>query len=153
MKRISEHTLFLLYHLCTAISELRHSNGRPLCVIYNDTTDAYPYTDTMTQGVTIAFNILGINSNHVAYSHVEKIANEKGIHLQAGGLCNPECIGSYLQVELLQFKHAWSAGYWCRGADSLDIINGKPTGIVRASLGAVSTINNIFSNCSRESQL
>jgi molybdenum cofactor sulfurtransferase len=140
MKIISQHTLFLSNRLYTGISSLRHSNGRPLCVIYNDSSDAHPYTDPTTQGATIAFNVLDINGNHIGYSHVEKVANQKAIYLRAGGLCNPGGIASYLKVEPWQFKRAWSAGYRCGGADSdsLEIINGKPTGVVRASLGAMS---------------
>jgi hypothetical protein len=111
-------------------------------VIYNDSSEAHPYTDPTTQGATIAFNVLDINGNHVGYSHVEKVANQKAIYLRAGGLCNPGGIASYLKVEPWQFKRAWSAGYRCGGADSesLEIINGKPTGVVRASLGAMSVM-------------
>lgn len=140
MKRISQHTLFLSNRLYTGIYNLRHSNGRPLCVIYNDSEDAHPYTDPKKQGATIAFNVLDINGNHVGYSHVEKVANERSIYLRAGGLCNPGGIASYLKVEPWQFKRAWSAGYRCGGADSLEIISGKPTGVVRASLGAMSIL-------------
>ena len=140
MKRISQHTSFLSNRLYTGISNLRHSNGRPLCVIYNDSSDAQPYADPTTQGATIAFNVLDVNGNHIGYSHVEKVANERAIYLRAGGLCNPGGIASYLKVEPWQFKRAWSAGYKCGGADSLEIINGKPTGVVRASLGAMSVI-------------
>lgn len=140
MKAISQHTMFLSNRLYTGISSLRHSNGRPLCVIYNDTTDAHPYTDPTTQGATIAFNVLDPNGHHIGYSHVEKTANERAIYLRAGGLCNPGGIASYLKVEPWQFKRAWSAGYRCGGAESLEIINGKPTGVVRASLGAMSTV-------------
>jgi molybdenum cofactor sulfurtransferase len=140
MKAISQHTMFLSNRLYTGISSLRHSNGRPLCVIYNDTSEAHPYTDPTTQGAAISFNVLDANGHHIGYSHVEKTANERAIYLRAGGLCNPGGIASHLKVEPWQFKRAWSAGYRCGGAESLEIINGKPTGVVRASLGAMSIV-------------
>lgn len=143
MQRISQHTLFLANRLYTGMSALRHSNGRPLCAIYNDTEDGDLYTDPTKQGATIAFNILDIHGNHFGYSHVEKVANEKSIYLRAGGLCNPGGIASYLEVEPWQFRRALSAGYQCGGEDSLEIISGKLIGVVRASLGAISTMSDV----------
>jgi molybdenum cofactor sulfurtransferase len=143
MESISRHTLFLSNRLYIGLSSLRHSNGHPLCVIYKDSSDTHPYTDSTTQGATIAFNVLDIKGNHVGYSHVEQAANQRSIYLRAGGLCNPGGIASYLKVEPWQFKRAWSAGYRCGGAESFEIINGKPTGVIRASLGAMSTVADV----------
>ncbi|KIN04111.1 hypothetical protein OIDMADRAFT_40203 [Oidiodendron maius Zn] len=120
IKIISQHTLFLSNRLYIGISKLRHSNSRSLCIIYSDTTDAYPYTDAITQGATIAFNVPDIKGNYIGYSHIEMAANEK-------------------------YKRAWSAGHRCGGANPQEIINGKPTGVVRASLGAMSIMAEVES--------
>jgi hypothetical protein len=82
------------------------------------------------------------DGNYVGHSLVEKIANEKGIFLRSGGLCNSGGISDYLQVEPWQFKRAWSAGHRC-GEEGIDLVNGKPTGVVRASLGAMSTFPDV----------
>lgn len=100
IKIISQHTLFLSNRLYIGISKLRHSNSRSLCIIYSDTTDAYPYTDAITQGATIAFNVPDIKGNYIGYSHIEMAANEKVIYFRAGGLCNPGGIASYLKLSL-----------------------------------------------------
>jgi len=115
---------------------LRHFNGIPLYVVYNDVPARSEYGDPVTQGSTVAFNLMKADGNYVGHSLVEKIANEKGIFLRFGGLCNSGGISDYLHVEPWQFKRAWSAEHRC-GEEGIDLVNGKPTGVVRASLGAM----------------
>ena len=143
MKAISRHTSFLGHRLYTRLSTLTHYNGRPACVIYNDILDPYPYTDPTNQGSTVAFNIVRADGSYIKYSLVEELANDKKIYLRAGGLCNPGGIASHLRIEPWQFKRAWSAGHICGEPVDTEIINGKPTGVVRASLGAMSIVRDI----------
>ncbi|KAF7853888.1 hypothetical protein EAF04_010554 [Stromatinia cepivora] len=138
MANISKHTMFLTRRLYEGLSNIHHSNGRPVCEIYHDATNTPPYTDATTQGATVAFNILRPDGSYVSYSTVEQLANLKDIYVRAGGLCNPGGIASYLKVAPWHFKRAWSAGHRCSESDNTEIINGKPTGVVRASLGAMS---------------
>ncbi|THV52833.1 hypothetical protein BGAL_0067g00230 [Botrytis galanthina] len=143
MTNISKHTMFLTRRLYEGLSNIRHSNGRPVCEIYHDATDIRPYTDAATQGATVAFNILRSDGSYVSYSTVEQLANRKDIYVRAGGLCNPGGIASYLKVAPWHFKRAWSAGHRCSESDNTEIINGKPTGVVRASLGAMSILSDV----------
>ncbi|RDL36767.1 uncharacterized protein BP5553_06119 [Venustampulla echinocandica] len=143
MSRISQHTSFLFQRLYAGMVGLRHFNGRPVCVPYNESSARCSFADPRTQGATIAFNIVDADGYYVGPSVVEYLANEKGIYLRSGGLCNAGGIASYLKVEPWQFKRAWSSGYRCGAAGPLEIINGKPTGVVRASLGAMSTIEDV----------
>ena len=143
MKAISRHTSFLGHRLYTRVSNLSHYNGRPACVIYNDVTDPHLYTDPTKQGATIAFNIVRADGTTVRYSIVERLANDRNIYLRSGGLCNAGGIASHLKVEPWQFKRAWSAGHRCGDHGDSEIISGKPTGVVRASLGAMSTVRDV----------
>ncbi|KAK6604102.1 MOSC N-terminal beta barrel domain-containing protein [Botrytis cinerea] len=143
MTNISKHTMFLTRRLYEGLSSIRHSNGRPVCEIYHDATNTHPYTDAATQGATVAFNILRSDGSYVSYSTVEQLANRKDIYVRAGGLCNPGGIASYLKVAPWHFKRAWSAGHRCSESDNTEIINGKPTGVVRASLGAMSILSDV----------
>ncbi|KAB8298978.1 hypothetical protein EYC80_001118 [Monilinia laxa] len=143
MAKISSHTMFLTRRLYEGLSSLRHFNGRPVCEIYHDATNTLPYSDTNTQGATIAFNILRPDGSYVSYSTVEQLANQKDIYVRAGGLCNPGGIASYLKVAPWHFKRAWSAGHRCSESENTEIINGKPTGVVRASLGAMSILSDV----------
>ncbi|KAG0650883.1 Molybdenum cofactor sulfurase [Hyphodiscus hymeniophilus] len=140
MKAISRHTSFLGHRLYTRVSSLSHYNGRPACVVYNDIAD---YTDPTRQGSTVAFNLVRADGTFVRYSQVEQLANDRKIYLRAGGLCNPGGIASLLKIEPWQFKRAWSAGHNCGDVGDTEIINGKPTGVVRASLGAMSTVSDV----------
>ncbi|CZT47954.1 related to hxB protein [Rhynchosporium secalis] len=141
MRSISQHTSFLAYRLYHGMKSLTHYNGVPLCVIY-DEPDKSTYGDATTQGATIAFNIMRSDGTYIGHSLIERTANSKGIYLRSGGLCNPGGIVSLLQIELWQYKRAWSAGYRC-GDPSIEVVNGKSTGLVRASLGAMSTIADV----------
>lgn len=143
MKMISQHTSFLVQRLYQRMVKIHHSNGRPLCIIYNDNHGCSQYSDSKTQGATVAFNVVDENGNYIGHSIVERLANEKKIYVRSGGLCNPGGIASYLGVVPWQFKRAWSSGYRCGHSGDLEIIQGKPMGVVRVSLGAMSTIADV----------
>jgi molybdenum cofactor sulfurtransferase len=85
MKKISEHTSFLAYRLYQGMVSLSHFNGSPVCVVYNDGPDRSVYGDPVTQGGTVAFNIMRADGNYVGHATVEGKANESGIYLRSGG--------------------------------------------------------------------
>lgn len=143
MTVISQHTSFLAQRLYNGISSIVHTNGRLVCKIHNDLSEMSPYTDSRTQGATVAFSVVRADGSFIQHSAIEKLANERGIYLRSGGLCNPGGIASYLKVEPWQFKRAWAAGYQCGQSGPFEIINGKPIGVVRASLGAMSIIADV----------
>jgi hypothetical protein len=122
------------------MKNLSHFNGAPVCTIYTDNPEGYG--NPKVQGATIAFNIRRANGQVVGHSLIEKTANDNGIYLRSGGLCNSGGITSYLQLEPWHMKRNWSAGHRCGDAD-LDVLNGRNTGVVRASLGAMSTIEDV----------
>jgi hypothetical protein len=142
MKAISQHTSYLAYRMYYGMTSIYYPNGQPMCVIYNDCPDRCTYGDPLTQGSTIAFNILHADGSYAGHSLVESMANSQNIYLRSGGLCNSGGISTYLKVEPWQFKRNWSAGHRC-GDGKLEVLNGKPTGVVRASLGAMSTIADV----------
>ncbi|KAI1379447.1 PLP-dependent transferase [Hypoxylon crocopeplum] len=135
MSRISDHTSYLISRLFRGMATLRHANGRLLCRIYNETSD---FEDSTKQGSAIAFNVLRANGQHVPYSDVERSANAAGIYIRSGGVCNPGGIYTALGYEPWMTERALSAGHHC-GSHGISIIHRLPTGIVRASLGAMST--------------
>jgi hypothetical protein len=142
MKRISQHTAYLAFRLYHGMISLTHHNGQPLCIVYNDVPGRCAYGDPDTQGATVAFNLVRGNGDHIGQNLVESQANMQGIYLRSGGLCNAGGIASYLNIEPWQHMRAWSQGHRC-GEPGMDNINGKPTGVVRVSLGAMSTIKDV----------
>ncbi len=144
MTTISRHTTYLGKRLYDQLSGLVHSNGLPVCQIYKGKESVYG--DPKTQGATIAFNVRTADGKFVPYtSVVETLANKRKIYVRAGQLCNPGGIATHLRMEDWHLKRLWSEGHRCGAAHltGTEIMNGKPTGVVRVSLGAMTTIGNI----------
>lgn len=141
MTSISQHTCFLTYRLYHGMKRLTHYNGNPLFTIYHDPASS-AFGDATTQGAAIAFNVMKADGTYIGHAEVEHKANDHGIYLRSGGLCNAGGVASYLHMEPWQFKRAWSAGHRC-GDHHVELINGKPMGVVRASLGAMTTIADV----------
>jgi len=139
MKRISDHCAFLAERLFKGLNDLRHGNGKPICSIHKDSTVSYK--DSHIQGPVIAFNILNRNGGWIPNGEIEKLATIRNICLRAGGLCNPGGVSSALQLEPWEMRRNFSAGQRCDG--EVDILHGKPTGVLRVSLGAMSTKSDV----------
>lgn len=135
MANISSHTGLLANELFERLSSLKHYNGSPVCQLY--TSPSSSYTDRSTQGPIIAFNLRDSRGNWVGKSEVEKLASVKGIHLRSGTLCNPGGAASHLGLNDTEMLQNFSAGQRC--GDEHDIMQGKPTGALRVSFGAMSS--------------
>lgn len=135
MANITQHTCTLAADLYKQLLSLRHANGRAVCVIYKDPGSEYP--DSETQGPTIAFNVRNAQGGWVGKSDVERLAIVRNIHLRTGGVCNPGGIATFCQLASWKLRRNFSEGMRC--GDHLDVLGGKPTCIVRVSLGAMSS--------------
>ncbi|KAK0896912.1 hypothetical protein LTR91_010834 [Friedmanniomyces endolithicus] len=134
MKFISHHTSQLGKQLYNSLSNLTHSNGLPLCRIYKD--DNTTYGDPSVQGATVPFNVQLADGSMVPYEEVEEAADDQGIFVRSGSLCNPGGMATYLNWSPAEMKAAYAAGHRC--SKPTQIMLGKPTGVVRVSLGAMS---------------
>ncbi|KAL8699061.1 MAG: hypothetical protein Q9224_001577, partial [Gallowayella concinna] len=136
---IASHTSFLANKLFKELVSLRHANGRPVCTIYQDKDSSYE--DPSLQGPTIALNIQNSRAEWISSAEIEKLAAIKHIQLRTGGLCNPGGVSSFLGLQPGDMRRNFSAGQRCGNEN--DIQGGKPTGVVRLSLGAMSNIQDI----------
>ncbi|KAH7181396.1 pyridoxal phosphate-dependent transferase [Fusarium sp. MPI-SDFR-AT-0072] len=134
MDQISSHTSYLTQRMFQELSNMRHANGAPVCKIY---TSASSDKNTLGNGPVVSFNLRNSQGAWISLAEFEKLANLKNIHIRTGGLCSPGGIASALDLQPWEMKKNFSAGFRC-GADN-DIMSGKPTGVIRASLGAMST--------------
>ncbi|KAF2788697.1 PLP-dependent transferase [Melanomma pulvis-pyrius CBS 109.77] len=141
LKRISKHTTTLAAKLYEGICSLRHRNGLGVCHVYKD--PASTYGDSTNQGPIIAFNLRNHLGGWVSNAEVEKLAAVKNFQLRTGGLCNPGGVASSLGLAPWEMKENFSAGQRC-GNDN-DIFRAKPTGMIRVSLGAMSTLEDVTS--------
>ncbi|OQO07368.1 hypothetical protein B0A48_07065 [Cryoendolithus antarcticus] len=139
LDRVSRHTAMLAERLYEGLQKLKHANGSAVAQIYkHETSD---YGKRSTQGPIVAFSLRDSHSKWISNTEVEKLASIKGIQLRVGGLCNPGGIASALHLEPWEMRDNFSAGQRCGGEH--DILNGKPTGMIRASLGAMSTLGDV----------
>jgi molybdenum cofactor sulfurtransferase len=139
MKFISHHTAQLGKQLFDGLSSLKHANGKPLCIIYKD--EVAVYGDPSLQGATVAFNVVRGDGTIVGYEEVEEAADERSIFVRSGSLCNPGGMASYLDWSPSEMKAAYAAGHRC--TNPTQIMFGRPTGVVRVSLGAMSTASDV----------
>jgi molybdenum cofactor sulfurtransferase len=136
MSTISRHANFLASTLRGRLAALRHGNGMEVCAIYTDASFSGP-----DQGPVIAFNLKDERGRFVSNSEVEKLSIVKNIQLRTGGLCNPGGIASHLGLSAEEMRRNYAAGQRC-GSEN-DIINGKPTGAIRLSFGAMSSMEDV----------
>lgn len=139
IQRVSSHTSALAKELYDTLSSLRHSSGLEACEIYKDRSSAYG--DSRTQGPVIAFSLKNGAGDWISISEVEKLAFVKNIQFRSGGLCNPGGVASSLGLAPWEMKRNFSAGQRC--GNETDIIGGKPTGVIRVSLGAMSNLQDV----------
>jgi molybdenum cofactor sulfurtransferase len=93
-------------------------------------------------GPTVAFNILRHDGSYVGYNEVSKLAmlNHPPIQLRTGCCCNPgACQRALGWTDDELIHHHQTMGHTCAGdaadGSTTDLIDGKPTGVVRVSLG------------------
>ena len=139
MENISKYTCSLITILHEKMSRLFHANGLPVCKIYEGSPSKYG-TST-DQGPTIAFNVRNSRGDWIGKSDFERLAILNNVQIRTGGVCNPGGIASALEMSPKEMRNNFDEGLRC--GNELDQINGKPTGIVRVSLGAMSSLKDI----------
>ena len=139
MAKISEHVTALTQELLRALLSLRHRNGRAVCQIYND--PALYFNNGKSQGPVIAFNLRTSHGSWVSLSEVGKLAIIRNVYLRTGGLCNPGGVAAALSLTPQDMRRNFSAGQRCGNEN--DILDGRPSGMIRVSLGAMSNWHDV----------
>jgi molybdenum cofactor sulfurtransferase len=144
IEKIASHTAFLEKYLYDSITSLRYLTGRPICHIYKG--ERCTFGDNIIQETTMAFNVVGRRSNFIPYTSVaDKLANEGKTFVRTGHLCNPGGFATILGFDEGDMRLLWDHGHY-RGSVSpltMEILNGRPTVVVRVSLGAMTTKANV----------
>ncbi|KAF3016881.1 hypothetical protein E8E14_012742 [Neopestalotiopsis sp. 37M] len=139
MESIALHTSVLAQRLHNKLAALRHGNGSLVCAIYSPgAQDGRKLPGT---GPVVAFNLRNSYGAWISLAEFEKLASLKKFHIRTGGLCNPGGISTALGLEPWEMKRNFSSGFRCGNEN--DIICGKPTGVIRVSLGAMSTMADV----------
>lgn len=109
------------------------------CKIYEGSPSKYG--TSRNQGPTIAFNVRNSRGEWIGKSDFERLAILNNFQLRIGGVCNPGGIASALEMPPKEMRDNFVKGLRC--GNELDEINGKPTGAIRVSLGAMSSMNDV----------
>ena len=140
MHNIGRHTEHLTSQLEDQMRNLKHGNGRPICEFYTTPIGKCVHS---IRGPVLAFNLINCQGEYISAAEVEKLAIVNDIQFRIGGLCNPGGIASHLRLSGEELRQNYASGYRC-GSDK-DLINGKPTGAIRISLGAMSSLQDVTS--------
>lgn len=91
------------------------------------------------QGPTVAFNVRRPDGSFVGYAQVERLAAVSGVHLRVGCCCNPGGCEAAVRGPEGRPRALHKLGKVC--GDGMDVDElGVPTGVVRASFGYSSTM-------------
>ena len=122
--------------LIDQLLSLRHSNGSPLIRLYGPET-------TYLRGGTIQVNFFDPDGRMFDCNAVERLANEQRISLRAGCHCNPgarEVALGFTREDLeVCFRDKESIAF----EQFLQLIDGKTTGALRASLGVATNFADV----------
>lgn len=138
LEQVSKHTSWLAGRLYNELVTMKHTNGRPVCVIYKDA--ASTYGDAASQGGIVAFNVRAPDGNYFDTALVGNEAMARNIHVRAGSMCNPAGMAHGLGLSDGEVRKIYDMGMRCGQGSSQD---GVPLGMVRASFGACSTLDDV----------
>ena len=138
MAKISAHTGLLAKLVYDSLSSLRHYNRTKVCRIYQS-----GYGNLALQGPIVAFNLQNSRGEWIPKSDIERLAAARNIHLRSGSVCNPGGTASSLGWTAADLSGHYAAGLRC--GDNHDVLDGRPTGVLRISLGAMTNLRDIQS--------
>ena len=116
---------------------LRHTNGTPLIRLYG------PASLTM-RGATVQVNFFGPDGGLIDCNVVERLANEERISLRAGCHCNPGAREVALGFSRQDLQICFREKEQLTFDQFLQVIDGKTTGALRASLGLVTNFADVY---------
>ncbi|KAJ8116440.1 hypothetical protein OPT61_g2133 [Boeremia exigua] len=140
LAEVSKHTAWLAKTLYDQLTKLKHTNGTPVCHMYKAPASAYG--DSTSQGATVTFNIRKGDGSWKSGLEVGALLRTKDIHVRTGSLCNPAGMASALGLSTEDLRAAFDSGFRCNQAGD-DIRGDIPFAMVRATLGAMSTLSDV----------
>jgi len=134
MGRIADHATILAIELVHRLRKLVHDNGKSVVQLYGQ-WKCYAGDGQHHPGPCVAFNICGSDGSTVGYDEVARLAslNIPPIQLRTGCFCNPGACQTAIPLSNEDVIKNYSSGHVC--GDPRGVLNGKPTGAIRASFG------------------
>tara|TARA_A100001015_G_scaffold317737_1_gene435487 strand:- start:89 stop:2260 length:2172 start_codon:yes stop_codon:yes gene_type:complete len=141
------HISQITYYFYYKIKDMKYSNGQKIFELYDINNNIKNFEDFLKyHGSIITFNIFKNDGSYLGYKEFEKICILNNISIRTGCLCNIGACSKNLNINYNELQNNFLMGHTC--SDSIDIINGKPTGAIRVSFGSSNTIEeiNLFLN-------
>lgn len=142
--------------LAQRLLKLAHFNGQPVCVVYGSWSNAidkcWCEEDVRTaQGPVVTFNVIDPVGRIVGCREVERAAEIRGIVLRSGSLCNSGALRMALGLSVDEIVEVWRQVVAMHGGEDSDdpsascddgivLPDGTPTGVLRASFGHASIV-------------
>ena len=139
LENVSKHTSWLATSLYSKLSTLKHANGIPVCHIYKSSSSAYG--NTKNQGATVTFNVRTSDGTWIGGWRVGSVLRAHKIHVRTGSLCNPAGMANALGLSAAELRAAFTSGFRCN--QEADVRGDVPFGMVRVTLGAMSTLKDV----------
>lgn len=140
LEQVSKHTGWLAKILHDKLTGLKHANGMPVCHVYKAPMSTYG--DSRSQGATVTFNVRKSNGSWRSGFEVGALLRANEIHVRTGSLCNPAGMASALGLSTNDLRAAFDSGFRCN-QPSGDVRGDVPYGMIRATLGAMSTLMDV----------
>jgi selenocysteine lyase/cysteine desulfurase len=137
IETIHTRVMCLTAWLLDRLRQIRHANGRPAVRIYGP-------ADGAGRGATIAFNLFDRDGDMWGCGEVERAAAARAVSLRAGCHCNPGAREAALGFTARELRRCFRDAPTQTLDDYTRAIAGKTAGVVRASLGPITTFHDLF---------
>jgi selenocysteine lyase/cysteine desulfurase len=134
---IHSRVMSLTGWLIDQLLALRHSNGRAVVQLYGP-------ANCHMRGATVQVNFFDRNGSMIDCKVVEQMANRARISLRAGCHCNPGAREVALGLTRAELTECFSQKDELTFEQFLQVIEGKTTGALRASVGLVSNFADLY---------
>jgi selenocysteine lyase/cysteine desulfurase len=134
---IHTRVMCLTVWLIDQLLALHHSNGNPVIRLYGP-------PNSHMRGGTVAVNFFDSNGSMIDCNTMEALANEVCISLRAGCHCNPGAREIALGFTEADLKPCFNDKDNLTFEEILKVIEGKTTGVLRASIGLVTTFADVY---------
>jgi molybdenum cofactor sulfurtransferase len=141
MASISRHSAKLRGLLASMLTSMKYDECRPFAIIHDAFRSQRPNKWITGSGAIVTFTLLRDDGSCIGYTEVETALRLANIQVRTGALCNVGAAQRYLGLTDHDIRRHLELGHACW--DGMDVINGQPTGAVRASFGLFTTESEI----------
>ena len=129
--RVARHASLVARFAITLLSSLQHQNGRKVCHLFS----------APGHGPIVSFNIFNADGSPVGFVSFEKLCVMRDVAVRTGGMCNPGAVQMYIGISSEELEYVFTHGKVC--GDDQDLLDGRNIGMIRASFGACSTVEDV----------